>query len=776
MSDFFESDLKSISRSYSYECLMLFVQIASTIVALFKIDYFVFQVISKPVYITYCIIYVFGTLILYNLKFKANNMDYIAYINSNNRNYKNITSYKKQYRTYKSNKLLSVIFNVIYFSLMLLLMVQLLVELPINDISLSSLTSTGIYYVYNIALVSILTSVLYFSFPYKSKLLLTASIIFKSILTAVVFLVAAMFQQVYLYRQTEVMPYDIYNIGTLKNVIGTYSFKPYFAFYVSIFVLIIIIIYIIINSYSRYKAYKFSKLYECLDNKIINTQTKLKPSYHNTVVLILLFTCVSAMITMPRRVIYVNTWNYIHHGNTIGLPLGFFLLSESLAFPELGNYKDSIQYTKENLTGYTEEQQEKLESFKNLPYEQKPDVLVIMNESYSDIQQLINFETNKPVMPFIDKLQQSDSDRVDTGNVVVPYLGGLTCNTEFEALTGLTNIFFSYNLSPFQVIINNPVDTYVSYFKELGYDTVGYHPFFASGWNRDKVYDDYFKFDRSIFGEDMAGKERLSVWSGLTDRQLGAFGDSFEYIRTFISDRSNYQYALDNVLNAERDKPVFMFNVTIQNHGNYDIKDGVINNPVEVLSTTQQIENLTESQQKAVDDLEQYVSVIHESDIALEELLDYLENDYDRPIIVCMFGDHLPALDFKGLLEAYPTTVDIEKPNEAIVEFQTPFVVWANSKVKLPNVIEKIPERFSTNYLLPNILTKYGFPINKQTEFLLQLQEQFPILSISGGIFDSDYNYEVSSDKLVKGGYDKFIDIYHNLIQYRLYDEYKNKK
>ncbi len=51
---------------------------------------------------------------------------------------------------------------------------------------------------------------------------------------------------------------------------------------------------------------------------------------------------------------------------------------------------------------------------------------------------------------------------------------------------------------------------------------------------------------------------------------------------------------------------------------------------------------------------EEYLTLIEESDRALEELLQYFEQE-EEPVVVCMFGDHYPKIE-EELYEALSET------------------------------------------------------------------------------------------------------------------------
>ena len=70
----------------------------------------------------------------------------------------------------------------------------------------------------------------------------------------------------------------------------------------------------------------------------------------------------------------------------------------------------------------------------------------MMNESFSDLSVLGDFETNEDYMPFIHSLEQGEKNTV-TGMLNVSVCGGNTANTEFEFLTGNTMAFLPQGAS-----------------------------------------------------------------------------------------------------------------------------------------------------------------------------------------------------------------------------------------------------------------------------------------------------------------------------------------
>lgn len=319
-----------------------------------------------------------------------------------------------------------------------------------------------------------------------------------------------------------------------------------------------------------------------------------------------------------------------------------------------------------------------------------PIVIVIMNESFSDLNTLGEINTD-------DCLQfwNSSDDYVMRGNVYTSVVGGGTCNSEFEFLTGssMANIgaigypYRSYNLvSTFNIS---------EYLKNIhGYYTMAFHPYLASNWNRTIVYKN-FGFDDFISSEDMSDEE-------------------FSYINWGESDDADYNKVIQIVENNQQ-QPLFLFNVTMQNHGGYlqDLQAGY-----ELVSVADKYAGYK--------DVVNYLTLIRESDHAYEKLITYLEG-LDRPVLLCMFGDHQPALDdafVEDITSSYSGDSEIEKREQRYI---TPYMIWSNYDTG----IEQMQKDMSLNYLGANLLDIMGYRTS-YTNYLLNLETEIPVMNAVG--------------------------------------------
>ncbi len=323
-----------------------------------------------------------------------------------------------------------------------------------------------------------------------------------------------------------------------------------------------------------------------------------------------------------------------------------------------------------------------------------PNIIVIMNEAFSDPAVLGDFETNMPYMPFISSLTENTAK----GSVYVSVKGGNTPNSEFEFLTGTSMAFLPAGSIPYQQHISGNTKSLVSQMNDLGYYTLAMHPYPASGWERDEVYP-WLGFDRSMFSSD--------------------FFDGI-HIRSYISDKSVFRkiIASHNALNMEdlskgTDTPFFAFAVTMQNHGSYSKHYSNFNPDVRMEGNNSFI-------------LSSYLSLMKKTDAAFEELINYYR-DFDEPTVILMFGDHQPNDNvIKPILDKNGIDMSTASLEVQQTRYQTPYILWAN--YDLPGLAD-MPEVTSLNYLAAQVLALTDVPLTPQQCYLLDLAKEFPLMN-----------------------------------------------
>lgn len=323
--------------------------------------------------------------------------------------------------------------------------------------------------------------------------------------------------------------------------------------------------------------------------------------------------------------------------------------------------------------------------------DQLPNIIVIMDEAFSDLAVVGDLETNEDYMPFMHKMQQG-ADNAITGYAQVSVCGGNTANSEFEFLTGNTMSFLPSGSIPYQQYITRNTPSLASYLASLGYETYAQHPYYASGWNREKVYP-LLGFEHLDFIDDYANKT---------------------YVRKYVSDDADMQHIIDTYENKEEGKPAFIFNVTMQNHGGY----------------TDQYANLEESIHATnynSEVLDQYLSLIKLTDQSLEKLVNYFEKADEKTIIV-FFGDHQPNDTVAAQIQK-----SMLLPGESVSDEQlrqrylVPYLVWANYDIG-----SATGQDTSLNYLSAQVLKAVGVPTDAYQNFLLELKNSYPVVSAAG--------------------------------------------
>ena len=321
-----------------------------------------------------------------------------------------------------------------------------------------------------------------------------------------------------------------------------------------------------------------------------------------------------------------------------------------------------------------------------------PSVIVIMNESFADLSVLGDFVSDDYLASFYDI-----DDYLLRGMVYPSVCGGGTCNSEFEFLTGSSMANVKAGIYPYLNYDLSNASNLVQVFNNLGYQTVAFHPYQAENWNRINVYNS-FGFQEFLSQEDMTDKEILS-WT--------------------ISDHSDFEKIKE--IYENRTAPLFLFNVTMQNHGGYNVP---IRSDVELVSI--------EKQYSGYSDVINYLTLIRESADAFKELLNYFAAQPD-PVIICMFGDHQPILD-EDFLSSITQTVSDEEHSilDAKQKYITPYIIWSNYDVySTPDTESTKQTDMSLNYLGANLLGLLGISTS-YSQYLLSLQQQIPIVNSVG--------------------------------------------
>ncbi len=335
--------------------------------------------------------------------------------------------------------------------------------------------------------------------------------------------------------------------------------------------------------------------------------------------------------------------------------------------------------------------------------EKRPNIIVIMDEAFSDLSVLTEFETNEDYMPFLRSLMAGE-DAV-SGNLYVSVCGGNTANTEYEFLTGDTTAFLPDGSVAYQQYVKDVMPNLTDQLLGMGYETLSIHPYNTGGWNRNTVYK-WFGFEEMRFRKHFHGPE---------------------IIRSYVSDREVFNRILSEIQSSDPEKPLFTFAVTMQNHGGYSkLYD---NSPITITLSGM------EGEYPAT---ENYLSLVKRTDDALAEFIGKVEQLEEETVVV-FFGDHQPS-DYgaRGVLNQMDGESTFE---DQMNRYQVPFVIWANYDIE-----EKQYERLSINYLSTIMMDALDLPMTDYQKYLLNLSEQLPVVTAIGCIDAEGNHYRVKDD------------------------------
>lgn len=389
--------------------------------------------------------------------------------------------------------------------------------------------------------------------------------------------------------------------------------------------------------------------------------------------------------------ITVYTWKPIPSYQDNGF-LSSFVSSAQLMIPQKpkGYSKQAADDTEDELSEQYDKQNgegSSAQAASDQYSQQKPNIIVVMNETFSDLS--IYDQVKAAGYDGPQYLKSLYQDSILHGTLQVSAMGGGTCNSEFETLTGNSMAFIGSGVYPYETY-NMNIDNLVSQLKKQGYGTHAIHPAAGSNWNRDGVY--------SAFGFDTFDDE--ATFSGATR------------FRDRIDDASTYSKVLD-YLNSS-DEPQFIFDVTLMGHSGYET--GLVPEDKQVNYT---VDGLDEKNQNK---LNEYLATVNEEDAQLKTLIDGVKAS-SKPTIVLFFGDHQPALS-EALGGSSENIDDTEK------QWQTCYTLWANYDVA--GSVKGTELDTSTSYLSSILCHSIGIPMTSREKASYVMMENVPKINVVG--------------------------------------------
>ena len=319
--------------------------------------------------------------------------------------------------------------------------------------------------------------------------------------------------------------------------------------------------------------------------------------------------------------------------------------------------------------GYEEYNLLDFDNVDNIDIKNKPNIIIIMNEAFSDLSVVRNIEgvnIKTDVIPYTSEIMNN----TQSGYLYSSVWGNNTVSSEFEAITGIPTAFVTTGAKVYNNYMNDSIPSLAKVLNNNGYSTYGVHPYNGNGYNRLNSWD-ILGFENKIFIDD--------------------FSSDSSKVRQYISDEANYNKLYE--ITEGEDNPTFIFNITMQNHGGYSTG---YSNTLDIVDT----------------ELANYMSLLKESDKAVKKLIDYYSKCEENTIIV-FFGDHQPSLT-----EFYKdSSIESNK-------YKVPYFIWSNYNMAM----EDIPDELSINYLPSIILHEIGVQ-DKWFMGIHRIMDNYPVIS-----------------------------------------------
>ena len=349
-----------------------------------------------------------------------------------------------------------------------------------------------------------------------------------------------------------------------------------------------------------------------------------------------------------------------------------------------------------------------------------PDIILVLSESFYDFDLVTDLQADTEVMPVTKNLPNAVY-----GHTISPHVGGGTNSSEYEMLSS-NSLILMPSITPFNWLNLHNANSLVSYLKDLGYSTLAAHPYTNSNYRRDSAWLT-LGFDETHFQDDFPTKEY--------------YGN-----RPYQTDSASYRDFEKLYEAMPEDKPRFGFLVSIQSHGDYTMNDASLD-IVHAATDYGEYDEL----------MDEYLSCIHMSDAAVQELCDYFTKQYEetgRKVVLALAGDHAPSF-----VDHVADKTRTEGNDLQILERSTPFFIWANYPLENIDAATSTADslnRMDMVMLAPTIAQQAGLPLTGYYKYLLAMKQQTPVVTAANDYMKVDgttgtYGEDESLDAWVKG-------------------------
>jgi len=307
----------------------------------------------------------------------------------------------------------------------------------------------------------------------------------------------------------------------------------------------------------------------------------------------------------------------------------------------------------------------------------KPNVVVIMSESYADFRVFDELNVDDKYYEGFDKAVEEGYG----GIAITPTYASYTVRSEFELLFGLPVRGLNAPNMPQRELADREQPALAQYYKSWGYSTAYVHPFQSNFYSRAKIYGE-FGFDKMIFHDDIDNVSDFTV--------------PVEHYGTYVDDKTVYDQLIDLIKTT--DDPLYVHTTTMQNHQPYN------------------------QGEDPNDEFGNYLQWIQHSNEGLTVFLDELKN-IDEPTLVFFVGDHFPSL--RGETSVY-NQLYLDGVTCSVL-YEQRYFIWSNYDADYSKIPDNKVSFFYMPYVLLNIIDapRDAF-IEKMNEFM----ETLPVYSI----------------------------------------------
>lgn len=327
----------------------------------------------------------------------------------------------------------------------------------------------------------------------------------------------------------------------------------------------------------------------------------------------------------------------------------------------------------------------------------KPNIVIILSESFSDVTNIEELKFNKDTLKNIHEFENK-SDALVT-NTRVSTFGGSSVISEWEILTSSSNNFNPsgyiaytayYHDKNKKLIDKSP--NIIRLLNNEGYITKYITPWASESYNSSVVYD---LLQTKEVNYDLKGKKKGFY---LADKEIN---------KSIIKE-----------LNKDKDTPKLLIYATAENHMPCS-KEKFKKYDIEVLKSSLNKEN--------TDLIKCYAQGVYDADEALGELYNSIK-EIKKDTIVIFYGDHLPFItNDKGenayLVSKYFNTKD-ERLND-LRKYTTKAVIFSNYIDNLDKSINYI----NLNYLSAYVFANLNINGNEYFKYVNNIRNIVPVFS-----------------------------------------------